>query len=105
MNELLAESDLITLHCPYTPGEQHIYLIMSPVVYRTIETRHLLSDAQFASMKKGVYIVNTSRGAGNVFQSSFGVPIMKSQVFSDRRGGTRTCYEERTGQQSGARCI
>ncbi|KAF8610571.1 hypothetical protein BDV93DRAFT_483912 [Ceratobasidium sp. AG-I] len=46
LNELLAESDLITLHCPFTP-----------------ETRHLLSDAQFASMKKGVYIINTSRGA------------------------------------------
>ncbi|KAG9097518.1 hypothetical protein FS749_006101 [Ceratobasidium sp. UAMH 11750] len=45
IDELLAESDLVTLHCPYTP-----------------ETRHLLSDAQFASMKKGSYVVNTSRG-------------------------------------------
>lgn len=45
LDELLAESDLITLHCPLTP-----------------ETRHLLSDKQFASMKHGAYIVNTSRG-------------------------------------------
>ncbi|KAG8756559.1 palmitoyltransferase pfa5 [Ceratobasidium sp. 428] len=45
INELLAESDLVTLHCPYTP-----------------ETRHLLSEGQFALMKKGSYVVNTSRG-------------------------------------------
>ncbi|QRW15111.1 D-isomer specific 2-hydroxyacid dehydrogenase, NAD binding domain [Ceratobasidium sp. AG-Ba] len=45
IDDLLKESDLVTLHCPYTP-----------------ETRHLLSDAQFALMKRGSYLVNTSRG-------------------------------------------
>ncbi|CAE6502443.1 unnamed protein product [Rhizoctonia solani] len=45
LDQLLSESDLVTLHCPLTP-----------------ETRHLLSDKQFAGMKHGAYIVNTSRG-------------------------------------------
>ncbi|CUA75057.1 glycerate dehydrogenase [Rhizoctonia solani] len=45
MDELLSKSNLVTLHCPLTP-----------------ETRHLLSDKQFAMMKHGSYIVNTSRG-------------------------------------------
>ncbi|CAE6501369.1 unnamed protein product, partial [Rhizoctonia solani] len=45
LDRLLSESDLVTLHCPLTP-----------------ETRHILSDKQFAIMKHGAYIVNTSRG-------------------------------------------
>ncbi|CAE6495423.1 unnamed protein product [Rhizoctonia solani] len=45
LDQLLSESNLVTLHCPLTP-----------------ETRHLLSDKQFAMMKHGAYIVNTSRG-------------------------------------------
>lgn len=43
---LYAESDIISLHCPLTPG-----------------TRHLVDDAAIAAMKKGVMLVNTSRGA------------------------------------------
>ncbi|CAE6469945.1 unnamed protein product [Rhizoctonia solani] len=45
LDQLLSKSDLVTLHCPLTP-----------------ETRHLLSDEQFAKMKHGAYIINTSRG-------------------------------------------
>ncbi|KAJ1309941.1 hypothetical protein OPQ81_006700 [Rhizoctonia solani] len=45
LDQLLSESDLVTLHCPLTP-----------------DTRHILSDEQFAKMKHGAYIVNTSRG-------------------------------------------
>ncbi|PVG02852.1 hypothetical protein CPB86DRAFT_822813 [Serendipita vermifera] len=43
--ELLKQARLITLHCPLND-----------------ETYHLLSDDQFAQMRDGVLIVNTSRG-------------------------------------------
>lgn len=46
MEELLAGSDVITLHCPLTP-----------------ETHHLVDAAAVASMRDGVMLVNTSRGA------------------------------------------
>lgn len=43
---LFAKSDIITLHCPLNPG-----------------TRHLIDAAAIATMKRGVMLVNTSRGA------------------------------------------
>ncbi|MFO1106505.1 MAG: 2-hydroxyacid dehydrogenase [Amaricoccus sp.] len=43
---LLAEADIVTLHCPLTP-----------------ETRHLIDAAAIAAMKPGVMLINTSRGA------------------------------------------
>lgn len=43
---LFAESDIITLHCPLTP-----------------ETHHLINADTLRQMKKGVTIINTSRGA------------------------------------------
>jgi D-lactate dehydrogenase len=43
---LLAESDIISLHCPLTP-----------------QTHHMIDSAAISRMKKGVMIVNTSRGA------------------------------------------
>ncbi|TEU08558.1 D-glycerate dehydrogenase, partial [Candidatus Bathyarchaeota archaeon] len=43
--EVLREADLISLHVPYTP-----------------ETRHMIGAEELASMKDGVYIVNTARG-------------------------------------------
>ena len=46
LDELLASSDIITLHCPLTP-----------------ETRHLIDGAAIARMKGGVMLINTSRGA------------------------------------------
>jgi D-3-phosphoglycerate dehydrogenase len=45
-NELLAASDIISIHVPLTA-----------------ETRHMISQREFSQMKQGVYIVNTSRGA------------------------------------------
>jgi len=45
MDELLAVSDVITLHVPFTP---HTY--------------HLISDEAFSKMKDGVVLINTSRG-------------------------------------------
>lgn len=46
LDELLRQSDIITLHCPLTP-----------------ETRHLIDAAALAKMKNGVVLINTSRGA------------------------------------------
>ena len=45
LDELFAYSDIISLHCPLTD-----------------ETRHMIDDAAIGKMKKGVVIVNTSRG-------------------------------------------
>ena len=46
LEELLAQADIISLHCPLTP-----------------ESRHIIGAASLAKMKRGVMIVNTSRGA------------------------------------------
>lgn len=46
LDTLFAESDIISLHCPLTK-----------------ETYHLIDGDAIAKMKKGVYILNTSRGA------------------------------------------
>ncbi len=43
---LLAEADVISLHCPSTP-----------------ETRNLLDASAFAAMKTGAMLINTARGA------------------------------------------
>ncbi len=45
LDELLSQSDLITLHLPLTK-----------------ETRHLISDQEFSKMKDGVILINASRG-------------------------------------------
>ena len=45
LNEILSQSDIISLHCPLTK-----------------ENRHLINDETIEKMKKGVYIINTSRG-------------------------------------------
>ncbi|MBI4092680.1 MAG: hydroxyacid dehydrogenase [Candidatus Kerfeldbacteria bacterium] len=44
-SDLLPQSDIISLHVPFLPS-----------------TKHLLNDAAFKQMKKGVVIINTSRG-------------------------------------------
>lgn len=46
LEEVLRQSDIISLHCPLNEA-----------------TRHLISDSQFASMKPGAVLINTSRGA------------------------------------------
>lgn len=45
LEELLAKSDIISLHCPLTE-----------------QTRHLINKDTIARMKDGVYLLNTSRG-------------------------------------------
>lgn len=45
LDELLATSDVVTLHCPYTP-----------------ETHHLIDATSFERMRRDAYLVNTARG-------------------------------------------
>ncbi len=45
-DEILINSDIISLHCPLSP-----------------QTNHLINNAAFAKMKNGVMLINTSRGA------------------------------------------
>lgn len=46
MSELLATSDIVTLHCPLTP-----------------QTRHLIDAEAIGRLKHGAMLINTSRGA------------------------------------------
>lgn len=46
IDELLSSADIISLHCPLTPA-----------------TRHLIDRRAVSSMKEGVMLINTSRGA------------------------------------------
>ena len=45
IDELLATSDVVSLHCPYSP-----------------DTHHYINAARLAQMKKSAYLVNTARG-------------------------------------------
>lgn len=46
LDHLLAEADIVSLHCPLTP-----------------DTHHLIDDAAVRRMKPGVMLINTGRGA------------------------------------------
>jgi D-lactate dehydrogenase len=46
LDELLATADIVSLHCPLTPA-----------------TRHVINANAIARMKRGVMLINTSRGA------------------------------------------
>lgn len=46
LEHLLAEADIVSLHCPLTPA-----------------TRHMIDGAALARMKRGVMLINTGRGA------------------------------------------
>lgn len=45
IEEVLSQSDFVSLHCPATP-----------------ETRHLMSGVRLAKMKPSAYLINTARG-------------------------------------------
>lgn len=45
LDELLATSDVVSLHCPYSP-----------------ETHHLIGAAQLTSMRNTAFLINTARG-------------------------------------------
>ena len=46
LEELLSQSDVVSLHCPLTP-----------------DTRHLMDSSRLGLLKRGAMLVNTSRGA------------------------------------------
>ena len=46
LEELLRQSDVLSIHCPLTP-----------------ETRHLITEKELALLKPGAFVVNTARGA------------------------------------------
>ncbi|AMV36573.1 2-hydroxyacid dehydrogenase [Planctomyces sp. SH-PL62] len=59
LDELLAASDVVTLHCPLTP-----------------ETHHLVNARTLAAMKPGAMLINTSRG--DVIDTGAVVDALKS---------------------------
>jgi len=46
LHDLLTRSDIVTIHIPHTS-----------------QTHHMLGEKEFSAMKKGAYVINTSRGA------------------------------------------
>jgi D-lactate dehydrogenase len=75
LDELFSCSHVISLHVPLTPN-----------------TRHLLDERAFASMKEGVYVVNTGRGA------LIDTPAMVEALKSGKLGGAALdVYEEEEG--------
>ncbi len=57
--ELLARSDVVSLHCPLTPA-----------------THHLIDAAALGAMKRGAMLINTSRGA--VIDTRAVIAVLKS---------------------------
>ena len=74
LNELLSESDIISLHCPLTSS-----------------TRYIIDDNSIKKMKDGVYIVNTSRG--QLIDSDALLQNLKSRKIG---GAALDVYEEET---------
>ena len=59
-DELLSESDIISIHCPLTP-----------------KTNHLLDKTAFTKIKKGTMIINTSRGG--ILKTTDVIEALKSE--------------------------
>jgi D-lactate dehydrogenase len=60
LDELLSESDIISIHCPLTP-----------------ETKHLFNKSAFDKIKKSAMIINTSRGA--IINSKDAINALKNE--------------------------
>jgi D-lactate dehydrogenase len=73
--ELLAESDIVSLHVPLLP-----------------ETRHFLNEKTLALLKPGAFIINTSRGA--LVEATALIDALKS---GKAGGAALDVYEEETG--------
>ena len=84
LEELFSQSDVISLHCPLTSG-----------------TNHIVNRDSIAAMKKGVYLVNTSRGGlidtealiEGMLEGKFGGEGL--YVYEEEGGGF---YEDRSGE-------
>ncbi len=75
LEELLRRSDVISLHCPLTPG-----------------TYHIIDRHAFRAMKPGVWIINTSRGALIDAQA-----LLEAVKNGTVRGAGLDVYEEEAG--------
>ena len=64
MDELLARSDFVSLHCPYTP-----------------ETHHLIDADALARMKSSAILINTARG-GVVDQDALEAALRSGQIWA-----------------------
>jgi D-lactate dehydrogenase len=74
-SQLLAESDIISLHVPLLPS-----------------TRHFLNETTLAQLKPGAFLINTSRGA--LIETQALVDALKSGQVG---GAALDVYEEETG--------
>lgn len=72
LDELLRQSDIISLHAPLTE-----------------QSKHILDEDAFQKMKKGVYILNTSRGA--LIDSAALLEALNNEIV---RGAGLDVYEE-----------
>lgn len=72
LDQLLTESDIISLHVPLTP-----------------ETRHIIDSRAFEMMKTGVFLINTGRGA--LIDTKAMVAALKSKKIG---GACLDVYEE-----------
>ena len=75
LDELLAASDIVSLHSPLFP-----------------ETYHLLDAGRFARMKRGAYLINTSRG--KLVDTAALIAVLKSGHLG---GVALDVYEEEEG--------
>jgi D-lactate dehydrogenase len=75
LEELLAQSDVITIHCPYLPS-----------------THHLINMNNIGLIKKGAYLVNTARGA--IVET----PAILSALKSGQLGGAGLDVLEEEGE-------
>lgn len=75
LEELLAQSDVITIHCPYLPS-----------------THHLINMTNVGLIKKGTYLVNTARGA--IVET----PALVSALKSGQLGGAGLDVLEEEGE-------
>jgi len=60
VEEILADADIISLHCPLTP-----------------QTNHIIDREAFSKMKKGAMLINTSRGA--LIKTSDAIDALKNE--------------------------
>ncbi len=84
LEELFEQSDVISLHCPLNSG-----------------TKHMVNRSSIAAMKKGVYLINTSRGGlidtealiEGMLEGKFGGVGL--DVYEEEEG---VFYEDRSGE-------
>ena len=78
LDELLEQSDIVSLHCPLTP-----------------ETHHLINAERISKMKQGAYLINTARG-GVIDSEALAQALNKGYLSGagiDGRGGMPAVFD------------